>query len=135
MDLYHNRFPTDKDWADKWEQKIKENDPSYRRKSNDIVCSLHFAKSAMKPVSRQLVDHALPVSFPNAKPDFTRNGQSPQRTICVKQPIESTYIKSVPDSTSSDSKCCVVGCQTKFNETNPKIHGFRYCTFWRFIYC
>lgn len=115
------RFPTDADWADKWEKRIKDFDPNFRRKSNDIVCSLHFAKASMKPVSRQLVDHALPIYFPNTKQDEPQ----PQKTLSVKPITLTKCIKTVPDSTSSNSKCCINGCPTIFNESNSQIHGFR----------
>lgn len=94
-----NRYPTDKEWADKWEKRIKEFDPKYRRKSNDIVCSLHFAKTSMQPVTRQLCDHAVPIYFPQK----------------IAEPV--------PEATSS--KCLIVGCPTKFDGTNPNIKGFR----------
>lgn len=124
-----NRFPTDRDWADKWQMKIKEFDPNYRRKSNDIVCSLHFDKTSMKPVSRQLVDHALPINFPQKQND-TQKIQNTPRTLPTKPEMATItavrVVKSVPDSTSHTSKCCIVGCPTKFDSSSPKILGYRY---------
>lgn len=120
--MFGNRFPTDSDWSNKWEKRIKEFDPTFRRKSNDIVCSLHFAKASMKPVSRQLVDHALPIYFPNTKQDEPQT----QKKLPMKASVETKCVKPVPDSTSSDSMCCIVGCRTKFDESDPRIHGFRY---------
>lgn len=114
--IIENRFPTDAAWAKKWEKEIKEFDPTYKRKSNDVVCSLHFAKSSMIPVSRQLVDHALPVHFPQKATDAHQSKSS--ESVSVPKSL-----LSVPKSMSSVSKCCITGCPTKFNDS-PKIHGF-----------
>lgn len=122
-----NRFPTDNEWAQKWERKIKEFDPSYRRKSNDIVCSLHFAKSSMISVSRQLVDHALPIYFP-------RNAGAPQPTKkqdepTVKRPEPPTTRRSsqsVSNSSSDQSRCCIVECTTKFGGPDDDIQAIEY---------
>lgn len=73
----------------------------------------------MQPVSRQLVDHALPIYFPQKAPDS-------QRTKIAETVSVQKIVKPVPDSTSADSKCCITGCPTKFDDTEPKIHGFRY---------
>ena len=103
--------------------KIKDFDPKYKRRSNDIVCSLHFAKSSMQPVSRQLVDHALPIYFPQKAATLQRT-KLPTEQPVSGQP-KSTKLP-VPDSTSVDSKCCIGGCPTKFDKTEPKIRGFKY---------
>ncbi|XP_055313503.1 uncharacterized protein LOC129574899 [Sitodiplosis mosellana] len=112
-DIIYYLFPTDADWAHKWEMKIKDFDPRYRRKSNHIVCSLHFAKSSMQPISRQLVDHALPIYFP-------------QKATTTQPLPQQKSTKPVPDSTSTESKCCITGCPTKFDDTDPKIAGFKF---------
>lgn len=116
--MYENRFPTDADWANKWEKKIKDFDPKYRRKSNDIVCSLHFAKSSMQPITRQLVDHALPVYFPQ-KVNESHVEQNPDQLVAQKS------VKSISNSTPMLSKCCIVGCPTDFSNAENKINGFK----------
>lgn len=58
----------------------------------------------MQPVSRQLVDHALPIYFPQKAID-TQNRNT--------------------NETIPDSKCCITGCPTKFDDMESKIHGFK----------
>lgn len=78
----------------------------------------------MKPVSRQLVDHALPIYFPQKVIDSPQ----PQWKLTTKQTgqNEEKRMESVPDPSSSYENCCIVGCPTKFNDSMPKIHAFKY---------
>ncbi|XP_031621665.1 uncharacterized protein LOC116339768 [Contarinia nasturtii] len=122
-DVIYYLYPTDEEWAQKWENVIKKNDPTYQRKKQDIVCSLHFAKSSMQPVTRQLVDHSLPVFFPRkcTNPQITSKPEAkPTNTNAnTVSHIEKTVNASL-------SKCCVDGCKTEFPNDNPKIKGFEF---------
>lgn len=129
----YDRFPTDRDWANRWEKRIKDFDPSFRRKSNDIVCSLHFAKTSMEPTTRQLVDHALPIYFPqkiNQSTENQRINPPSNLKLPVKQ-LESVDRVVICKKSASDAKilnetCCIPGCCSKFDDSVPKIHGFKY---------
>lgn len=81
----------------------------------------------MKPVSRQLVDHALPIYFPQKVIDSSQ----PQWKFPTQQAVgnEEKRMESVPDSTLVDENCCIVGCPTKFNDSVPKIHALKYVLF------
>lgn len=106
------RFPTDADWASQWFKRIKEYDPEFKREKMSVVCSLHFAKSAMHPSTRQLVDHAIPVAFPPPPAQPTNNGNKAAPT-------------GLPAAHVSRIGCCVDGCSTTF-DSNIQIPGFRY---------
>lgn len=117
-----NRFPTDTEWAHKWEKKIKEFDPKYRRKSNDIVCSLHFAKTSMQPVSRQLIDHALPIYFPQkaVETEPTKKVQKVGKHAATDSLVTSDPMAAIL------SMCCINGCSTKFDDPDNAIPAFEY---------
>lgn len=66
------RYPTDEQWADSWEQRIKKHDPNYKREEKAVICSLHFAKSDIYPQDRKLVDNAQLVHFPPRNKEYAR---------------------------------------------------------------
>lgn len=137
--IFWNRYPSDEEWAASWEKRIKDYDALYKRKEGDLLCSLHFAKASMDPVSRQLVDHALPVYFPR----FNGGLPNQQRILPMKlTAVSSTSITTTTTATTdgikssklipshsisqTDSRCCINGCPTRFDETDSNIPGFKW---------
>lgn len=87
----------------------------------------------MMAVSRQLVDHALPIYFPqktttNSMPQQkTQQTQKSQQSQKPQQPSSSRqHMNGETTIEPVITKCCIDTCPTKFDNSEPKIHGFKY---------
>lgn len=74
----------------------------------------------MQPVTRQLVDHAQPIYFPQKLSESQAEKKTQQLTF--KKSVNSVVRKPL----SISSKCCIIGCPTDFNNAENKIQGFKY---------
>lgn len=128
---FSNRYPSDEEWAASWERRIKDYDPLYKRKPNDLLCSLHFAKASMDPISRQLVDHALPVYFPRFNGISSQQRLLPMKLTAITSASTTPSTggiksaKKIPSHSMAGTRCCINSCPTRFDESDPKIPGFK----------